>query len=87
MILRLGGHLSFYVPQKASELKIEIPSKTPLVELLQRLHIPADEVALVVVNGEQVELDKADIGDPDRVQLFPPIGGGSGSDLSELDED
>ena len=87
MILRLGGHLSFYVPQKASELKIEIPTRTPLVELLQRLHIPADEVALVVVNGEQVELDKADICDPDRVQLFPPIGGGSGSDLNELDED
>ena len=87
MILRLGGHLSFYAPQRAPELKVEIPTRTPLVELLQRLHLPVGEVALVVVNGEQVDLDKAYICDPDLVQLFPPIGGGNGSDLNKLDGD
>jgi sulfur carrier protein ThiS len=87
MILRLGGHLSFYAPQKESELKMEIPTRTSLAELLQRLHLPADEVALVVVNGKQVELDEAYICDADRVQLFPPIGGGSGSHLNKLDGD
>ena len=78
MILRLGGHLSFYVPQKAPELELEIPARIPLVELLQRLNVPTDEVALVVINGEQVELKDAYISDQDRVQLFPPIGGGGG---------
>ena len=78
MILRLGGHLSFYVPQKAPELELEILARTPLVELLQRLNVPTDEVALVVINGEQVELGDAYISDQDRVQLFPPIGGGGG---------
>ena len=78
MILRLGGHLSFYAPQKASELEMEIPARTPLVELLQRLNVPTDEVALVVINGEQVELKDAYICNQDRVQLFPPIGGGGG---------
>jgi len=85
MILRLGGHLSFYVPQKAPELELEILARTPLVELLQRLNVPTDEVALVVINGEQVELKDAYISDQDRVQLFPPIGGGNGSDRISLD--
>jgi len=31
-----------------------------------------------VINGEQVELKDAYISDQDRVQLFPPIGGGGG---------
>jgi sulfur carrier protein ThiS len=78
MILRLGGHLSFYVPQKAPELEMQIPARTPLVDLLKRLHVPVDEIALVVINGEQVELKDAYISDQDRVQLFPPIGGGGG---------
>ena len=85
MILRLGGHLSFYAPQKASELELEIPARIPLAELLQRLDVPAGEVALVVINGEQVELKDAYISDQDRVQLFPPIGGGNGSDRISLD--
>ena len=80
MILRLGGHLSFYAPQRASELELEIPARILLAELLQRLQVPVDEVALVVINGEQVELKDAFISDQDRVQLFPPIGGGNGSD-------
>jgi len=85
MILRLGGHLSFYAPQKASELELEIPARIPLTELLQGLNVPAGEVALVVINGEQVELKDAYISDQDRVQLFPPIGGGNCSDQISLD--
>ena len=71
MILRLGGHLSFYAPQKASELELEIPARIPLAELLQRLQVPADEVALVVINGEQAELTDAFISDQDLVHCFP----------------
>ena len=65
--------------KKHSELELEIPARIPLAELLQRLNVPAGEVALVVINGEQVELKDAYISDQDRVQLFPPIGGGNGS--------
>jgi sulfur carrier protein ThiS len=80
MILRLGGHLSFYAPQKETELEIQVPARMSLVELLERLRVPVDEVALVVVNGEQAELNQATISDQDRVQLYPPIGGGDASD-------
>ena len=85
MILRLGGHLSFYAPQKASELELEVPARLPLAELLQRLHVPENEVALVVINGQHVELNDAYICNQDRVQLYPPIGGGNGNNQISQD--
>jgi sulfur carrier protein ThiS len=86
MILRLGGHLSFYAPQKETELEIEVQGRTALADLLQRLHVPVEEVALVVINGEQIELSDATISDQDQVQLFPPIGGGDHNNQDNLDQ-
>jgi sulfur carrier protein ThiS len=86
MILRLGGHLSFYAPHKETELEVQVLGRIPLADLLERLHVPLDEVALAVINGEQVELSGASICDQDRVQLYPPIGGGDTSDQEKLDK-
>jgi sulfur carrier protein ThiS len=66
-------------------LEVEIPERIRLSELLQRLQVPAGEVALVVINGEQVAFADAFISDQDSVQLFPPIGGGNGSDRNGKD--
>lgn len=43
--------------------------------LMARLDIPADQVAIVMLNGKSVELGAA-LADGDRLGLFPAVGGG-----------
>ena len=77
MRLHLGGHLSWYDPEKRSWLVIPLAEPVVLVELLNRLHVPPGEVALSVVNGRLVALEDVRVSDGDRVELYPPMGGGS----------
>ncbi len=76
MQIHLGGHLSWYDPQKRNSLEVSLPQPIPLLELAYRLGLPAAEIAIVVVNGQAVELDQARVSDGDRVELYPPVGGG-----------
>jgi sulfur carrier protein ThiS len=76
MHLHLGGHLSWYAPQRAAELAIELTAPTPLVDIASRLGLPAAEIAFAAVNGVVVPLRKAEVRDADRVELFPPNCGG-----------
>ena len=76
MRLHLGGHLSWYDPQKRSWLEIHLSEPMSLVRLLDQLQVPGEQVALTVVNGRLVELKDARVSDGDRVELYPPIGGG-----------
>jgi sulfur carrier protein ThiS len=76
MRLHLGGHLNWYDPHKRSWLTISLPEPTPLIELLQELQVPTGEVALTVINSRLVELEQARVSDGDRVELYPPVGGG-----------
>lgn len=74
--VRLGGHLSWYDPQKRSRLTVRFEEPTHPIDVLVLLGIPAAEVAIVAVNGELVDVNKATIADGDRLDLLPPIGGG-----------
>jgi sulfur carrier protein ThiS len=74
--LHLGGHLGWYDPQKRSRLEIHLGEPTGLLSLLEQLRIPAAEIAVVTVNRQAVDLDSVSVNDGDRVELFPPIGGG-----------
>ncbi len=76
MQLRLGGHLSWYDPQKRARLEIPLTAAVPLTVLLQQLEIPPAEIALVTVNRKMVALEDAQVSDRDQVELFPPVGGG-----------
>ena len=78
MRLHLGGHLSWYDPQKRSWLELALSEPAALIELVRQLKLPPEEIALTVVNGHAVLLDEASVSDADRVELYPPIGGGSG---------
>ncbi len=78
MQLHLGGHLGWYAPQKQSRLQVHLDEPVALLSLLERLKIPAAEIAVVTVNRQAVELADARVSDSDSVELFPPIGGGSG---------
>ena len=76
MHLHLGGHLSWYDPQKRSQLEIHLSEPIPLVALVEELGLPPAEIAVAAVNGAMVSLEDARVSDVDRVELFPPIGGG-----------
>ncbi len=76
MQLHLGGHLAWYDPQKRSSLEVPLPQPTLLADLVQTLGLPTGEIAIVVVNGKAVELDGTRVADADRVELYPPVGGG-----------
>jgi sulfur carrier protein ThiS len=78
MRLHLGGHLSWYDPQKRSWLELAVSEPAALIELVRQMNLPPEEIALTVVNGHAVLLDEACVSDADRVELYPPIGGGSG---------
>ncbi len=76
MRLHLGGHLAWYESQKRSRVEISVPRSTLLIDVLRELVIPPGEIAIAVVNGAAVDLQTARVSDADRVELFPPVGGG-----------
>jgi sulfur carrier protein ThiS len=76
MRIYLGGHLNFYHPQKANWLTVALDFPAPLVEILERTGVPLGEVHLVVINGEQVDLEAAVVSADDEVKLFSAVGGG-----------
>ena len=77
MRLHLGGHLSWYDPQKRSWLELHLTEPIPLVELVRQLGLPEGEIAVVAVNRRAISLEEAIVSDGDRVELYPPLGGGS----------
>ena len=77
--MHLGGHLSWYDPQKRSRLEIRLAEPTPLLALLQQLGIPPAEIAVAAVNGAMASVEDAQVSDEDRLELLPPVGGGSGA--------
>lgn len=77
MQLHLGGHLSWYDLHKRSDVPVPLSNPTRLLALIESLGLPAGEVAIAVVNGSVVALAEALVSDSDRVQLYPPIGGGN----------
>ena len=76
MRLHLGGHLAWYDPQKRSWLELHLPEPTFLIELARQLGLPEGEIAVVAVNGRAARLEDARVSDGDRVELYPPLGGG-----------
>ena len=76
MKLHLGGHLSFYEPQRRAWIELALAAPQRLDDLLADLQIPVTEVALVVINGTLAQEDQPIILDDDQVELYPPMGGG-----------
>jgi sulfur carrier protein ThiS len=85
--VHLGGHLSWYDQGKRSWLELDpqafLPDRqnslsgrlTPAA-LAQHLGVPRGEIALVAVNGHTVALDGVWLAGDDRVEFYPPVGGG-----------
>jgi len=43
--------------------------------IVEKLNIPKDEVAIFLVNGRDLALDK-ELKENDVISIFPPVGGG-----------
>jgi len=74
--LHLGGHLNFYDSQKRTWVDVPVPAPTRLLDVLAQLGVPNAEVAIVSVNGNAVTMEEAIVADADRVEVYPPVGGG-----------
>ncbi len=57
------------------ERQMDFPEDGPLKDLLQQLNISADEVGILLVNGDSATPD-TDLHPGDVVSIFPAIGGG-----------
>lgn len=76
MHLHLAGHLAWYDTQKRSRLVVQLAQPMMLGDLLRDLGIPIAEIAVATVNGEAVDVETVRVSNTDRVELFPPVGGG-----------
>jgi hypothetical protein len=76
MRVHLGGHLSWYDPQKRSWLALAQPQPIAVLALARQLGVPEAEIAVVTVQRRAVDLATAVAGDEDTVEFYPPIGGG-----------
>ena len=77
MQLYLGGHLSWYDPQKRKRVDIRLTQPTLLTKMLSDLNVPVGEIAVGVVNGNSFFLfDDVMVNDADKIELYPPVGGG-----------
>jgi len=47
-----------------------------LLALAQQLGLPAAEIAIVAVNGRACALETTVVTDCDKVEFYPPLGGG-----------
>lgn len=74
--LHLGGHLSYFDAHNRTHIDLEFEQPARLVDILKQLGIPFGEIFLVIVNGEIVPLQEANVSAGDKVEIFPPMGGG-----------
>lgn len=56
-------------------MTLEVEDGTTPREISERLKIPVLDVAIIMVNGRAVTLDRALV-ENDVLALFPPVGGG-----------
>jgi len=77
MQLYLGGHLSWYDPQKRKRIDIHLSQPTRLFAVLENLGVPVAEIAIGTLNGESLfEFNEVIVTETDVLELFPPVGGG-----------
>ncbi|MBD3171671.1 MoaD/ThiS family protein [Candidatus Bathyarchaeota archaeon] len=56
-------------------VSMELDDEACVGDVLRKLGIPRDEVKILMLNGRRVKLG-AQMGDGDRLAVFPPIAGG-----------
>ncbi len=76
MRVHLGGHLTWYDPQKRAWFERAQQQPISLLDLLRDLGIPPAEVAIATVNHRAVDPTTAVATPADTVEFYSAIGGG-----------
>ncbi len=73
----LNATLRHYVPDYDPHegTSLEVAPGTTVFQVMELLHLPVQEVTLIMVDGRRQEADYVIQGN-ERLGLFPPIGGG-----------
>lgn len=62
-----------YAPERG--LVLELDGARTAGDVARHLHLPLDDIKIVMVNGTHASLDRS-LADGDRVAFFPAVGGG-----------
>lgn len=75
--VRLFTTLRDYYPDDVVDgvFQYELKGEKTVRDLAQELNLPFAHIHLIMVNGEQGDLDYK-LKDGDRIGFFPPVGGG-----------
>ncbi|WP_245561191.1 MoaD/ThiS family protein [Desulfoscipio gibsoniae] len=77
MEVRVFSGLEKFLPNKrfGEPMPVNLPDGATVRILLNKMHIPEEQVFTVLVDGRHQTLDYT-VRDGERVSLFPPVGGG-----------
>ena len=70
--IKLFASLQKFMPNAE---KVDLDDNCTVRDLLKKIGINPSEVAIILVNGQHVELDKT-LSEGETVAIFPPIAGG-----------
>ncbi len=76
MRVHLGGHLSWYEPERKAWVELHPAGPVTPLAVLRELGVPPGEVAVVRVNRHAAALEDTALAESDTVEFFPPVGGG-----------
>ncbi|SDK84484.1 Molybdopterin converting factor, small subunit [Natronincola ferrireducens] len=60
---------------REKEMMMDLQQGATPKDIIKRLNISQEEVAIIFLNGRSVKVDKA-LEENDTVSIFPPVGGG-----------
>lgn len=60
---------------RGKELFLQFEGKVTPKEIIEKLNIPEEDVAILLINGRDGSLDTY-LEDNDVISIFPPVGGG-----------
>jgi molybdopterin converting factor small subunit len=76
--VKLYASLERYMPGgrgSTSSQYMEVAKGTTVGEFLQGIHVPADTVKLIFLNGIHAQMEQV-LQEGDRLGVFPPVAGG-----------
>lgn len=75
--VKLFATLARYAPEglRQADSMVQVSDGITIMELLQELDIPYDQVKLIFLNGVHAEAHTV-LEDGSKLGLFPPVGGG-----------
>jgi len=60
---------------RGKELMLNTPNGSTPMDIIAKLNISKDEIAILLINGRDGEFT-VELGEGDIVSIFPPVGGG-----------